>query len=142
MSPGAAGETLLWGSRGDRPLAIIGGGRDTRLGPRVPEEIAGPRPLAGMVGRPLNFTVSRLLKIQFSSFDSIKLRAEVDDESITCGLQKKRIRGRGGLFQHRVRRQRRRHDADPLYSLRLGLGSVVWLRCHSSIVTADLLPRL
>jgi hypothetical protein len=29
------------------------------LGPRDPGEIVGPRPLSGVVGRPLNFTVRR-----------------------------------------------------------------------------------
>jgi hypothetical protein len=29
------------------------------LGPRVPEEIVGPRPLSGAIARPLNFTVRR-----------------------------------------------------------------------------------
>ena len=29
------------------------------LRPRDPVDIAGPRPLAGVVGRPLNFTVRR-----------------------------------------------------------------------------------
>jgi hypothetical protein len=29
------------------------------LGPRNPVDIAGPRPLSGVVGRPLNFTVMR-----------------------------------------------------------------------------------
>jgi len=29
------------------------------LGPRVPGEIVGPRPLSGVVVRPLNFTVRR-----------------------------------------------------------------------------------
>ena len=30
------------------------------LGPRDPGEIVGPRPLSGVVVRPLNFTVRRL----------------------------------------------------------------------------------
>jgi hypothetical protein len=81
------------------------------LRPRDPVDIAGPRPLAGVVGRPLNFTVrSHFRKIQrreeqgapsigdvavWALADSVVLRASSFDASVCVCGQEHCDRGRG-----------------------------------------------
>jgi len=56
------------------------------LGPRVPGESVGPRPLSGVVVRPLNFTVRRSLRspkrreedMGAASFNSVPRSAKTD----------------------------------------------------------------
>ena len=50
--------------------------------PRDPVDIAGPRPLAGVVGRPLNFTVRRMPDI---SVTAVPLGEETSESCRCCG---------------------------------------------------------